>query len=111
MSQDFAPQGGGQDNAERLPIPELSTLNPEQRAAADALIAGLRKGVKGPFIALMRSPALLDRFAKVGEYLRFESALDTRINEFVTAVVARHMGNQFEWFVHHPLAIKAGVSQ
>jgi 4-carboxymuconolactone decarboxylase len=65
--------------------------------------------VYGPFLPLMRSPVLLDRIAKVGEYLRFESVLDTRIRELATCAAARHVGNQFEWHMHAPLAAKAGV--
>ena len=56
------------------PIPD-DQMTAAQRAAADALRAGPRKGVKGPFIPLMRSPALMDRLQRVGEYLRFDSAL------------------------------------
>ncbi len=103
------PQGFGPDTRERLPLPPAEAMNDAQRAAAQALIDGPRKGVKGPFIPLLRSPVLMERLARVGEYLRFESALPTRINEFVTAVVARHIGNQFEWAIHQPLALAAGV--
>ena len=103
------PQGFGPDTRERLPLPPAEAMNDAQRAAAQALIDGPRKGVKGPFIPLLRSPVLMERLARVGEYLRFESALPTRINEFVTAVVARHVGNQFEWAIHQPLALAAGV--
>ena len=103
------PQGFGRDCSERLALPPSEKLNEAQRAAADALINGPRKGVKGPFIPLLRSPELLERVAKVGEYLRFESALPTRVNEFVTLVVARHTSNQFEWAIHYPLAIAAGT--
>ena len=51
---------------------------------------------------LLRSPVLLDRMAKVGNTCASESILPTRINEFVTFVVARHVSNQFEWAIHHP---------
>lgn len=105
------PRGFGQDSTERLPLPERTSMNNAQRAAADALIQGPRKGVKGPFIPLLRSPALLERMAKVGESLRFESVLPTRVNEFATLVVARHTSNQFEWAVHHPLALAAGTER
>ncbi|WP_048438048.1 carboxymuconolactone decarboxylase family protein [Caenimonas sp. SL110] len=101
-------QGSG---AERMPLPEASTLNDEQRGAAQALIDGPRKGVYGPFLPLLRSPQLLDRVAKLGEYLRFESVLDARIRELVTCAASRHVSNQFEWQMHEPLALKAGVSQ
>ncbi|HEX7466327.1 MAG TPA: carboxymuconolactone decarboxylase family protein [Usitatibacter sp.] len=82
----------------------------QQKAAAE-LIAGPRKGVVGPFIALMRSPALMDRLGRVGEYLRFENALPQRLVEFAILLTARHVTNQFEWILHYPLAIKAGVSR
>jgi 4-carboxymuconolactone decarboxylase len=105
------PQGFAGERRERLPLPARETLNETQRAAADALIAGPRKGVKGPFVALLRSPVLMERLAGVGEYLRFESTLPTRVNEFVTLVVARHVSNQFEWAIHHPLALAAGTAR
>jgi 4-carboxymuconolactone decarboxylase len=58
---------------------------------------------------MLRSPELMNRLQKVGEYIRFHSALDTRINEFLMCVVSRQWTQQFEWFVHYPLARKAGV--
>jgi 4-carboxymuconolactone decarboxylase len=85
-------------------------MNEAQRKAAEELIAGPRKGVKGPFVPLLRSPELLARLQKVGEYLRFQSALSARINEFVTLMVARAWTQEFEWFVHLPLAAKEGTS-
>ena len=94
---------------DRLPPIPLEQMDEEQRAAADALIAGPRKAVKGPFIPLMRSPRLLERLQKVGEYLRFESVLPTRLNEFATLIVSRHWTQQFEWRVHAPLALAAGT--
>ena len=104
------PQGFAAVTAERISMMERPQMNAAQSQAADELIAGPRKGVKGPFSPLLRSPVLLDRMAKVGEYLRFGGLIEQRINEFVTLVVSRHVSNQFEWFTHHPLALKAGVA-
>jgi 4-carboxymuconolactone decarboxylase len=106
-----AEQGFSQPWRERLPMPDAPSMNEAQRAAADALAAGPRKGVYGPFLPLLRSPALLDRFAQLGEYLRFQSLLDARVRELVICAVARHTTNQFEWLMHAPLAVKAGVSE
>jgi 4-carboxymuconolactone decarboxylase len=103
-------QGYARDAAERLPLPPLESLDDAQRAAAQALIDGPRKGVYGPFLPLLRSPALLERVAKLGEYLRFDSVLDARIRELATCIAARHVSNQFEWAMHAPLAVKAGVA-
>jgi len=94
---------------DRMPPLERPAMNEAQRKAADELAAGPRGGVKGPFIPLLRSPELMDRLQKVGEYLRFHSSLEPRINEFVMCVVSRQWTQQFEWAVHVPLALKAGV--
>ena len=85
-------------------------MTAEQRSAAQALIDGPRKGVKGPFIALLRSPALLDRVAALGEFLRFSSSLSRRTSEFATLIVSRVYSQQFEWFTHVPLALAAGTA-
>ena len=95
---------------ERLPLPPMAQMSDTQRAAAQALIDGPRKAVYGPFVPLMRTPALLDRVAALGEALRFGGTLDARVRELVTAAAAAHVGNQFEWVMHQPLALAAGVS-
>ncbi len=101
-------QGAAQ---ERLPMMPADAMSDAQREAADALIAGPRKAVFGPFIPLLRSPELMSRVGKVGEYLRFDAVLDVRIRELAMSLVARHVSNQFEWLMHAPLALKAGVPQ
>lgn len=96
---------------QRMPPLAAAQMTPAQRAAADELIAGPRKAVKGPFIALLRSPELLARVGKLGEFLRFSTSLAVRASEFATLIVARAYDQQFEWFIHVPLALKAGTSQ
>ena len=103
-------QGHGQPWAERLPLPAADAMTEAQRAAAQALTSGPRKGVFGPFVPLLQSPVLMERIGSLGEYLRFESVLDARVRELVTCAVAREVGNQFEWTVHAPAAVKAGVA-
>lgn len=94
---------------ERMPLLPDGAMSEAQRAAAQALIAGPRGGVKGPFIPLLRSPELMEALGKVGEVLRFRSALPPRLAEFAMLVVSREWTQQFEWAVHAPLALKAGV--
>jgi 4-carboxymuconolactone decarboxylase len=105
MSATFE-QGG---HPERMPLPAVDEMTPAQRDAAAQLTAGPRGGVKGPFIPLLRSPELLEKIQHVGTYLRFGTALDRRLNEFAVLIVSRHVTNQFEWAVHHPAALKAGL--
>ncbi|MGV3654560.1 MAG: carboxymuconolactone decarboxylase family protein [Noviherbaspirillum sp.] len=104
-----APQGFGPSCAERLPLPAREDMNEAQRAAADAIIAGPRKAVFGPFVPLLQTPALMERIGKVGESLRFEGSLSDRVRELAMCAVARETSNQFEWQVHASLAQKAGI--
>jgi len=96
---------------QRMPPLPAGKMTDAQRKAAEEMIAGPRKGVKGPFVPLLRSPELMDRLQKVGEYLRFQSSLEQRISELVMLVVSREWTQHFEWFVHVPLGRKAGISE
>jgi 4-carboxymuconolactone decarboxylase len=95
---------------DRMPPLPLDKMTAAQRKASDALTAGPRKGVKGPFVPLLRAPELMDRLQRVGEYLRFQSSLEPRISELVMLIVSREWTQQFEWGVHVPLGRKAGLS-
>jgi len=105
------PQGFGAGTAERLPIPTRASMSEAQRQVADAIIAGPRKAIFGPFVPLLRRPALMETIGKTGEMLRFQGCLSEQVREFAICVVARETSNQFEWQMHTPLAIKAGVAQ
>lgn len=96
---------------ERMPPLDPARMNEAQARAAAELIAGPRKGVFGPFVALLRSPALMERLGRVGEYLRFEASLPARLTELAILITSRHATNQFEWVLHYPLAAKAGVAR
>jgi len=96
---------------DRMPPLAPEAMSEEQRAAAAELAAGPRGGVRGPFVPLLRSPELMRRLQKVGEYLRYESALERRLGEFAMLIVSRQLTQQFEWQVHYPLAISAGLAK
>ena len=84
-------------------------MDAAQRAAAQVLIDGPRQAVSGPFVPLIRTPALLERVAQLGEALRFGGQLPAAVRELATVVAAQHVGNQFEWVMHVPLALAAGI--
>jgi 4-carboxymuconolactone decarboxylase len=94
---------------DRMPPLSSEQMSEAQRQAAAELAAGPRARVAGPFIPLLRSPEFMSRLQKTGEYLRFHSALGARLNEFVILITARRWTQQFEWFAHYPIALKAGV--
>lgn len=97
--------------AARFPDIPREQMNEAQRRVYDAIAGGPRGGVRGPFSALLRSPELTDRVQKLGEYLRFNSSLPPRLNEFAILVNARFWDSKYEWFAHRPLAIKGGLSE
>ena len=94
---------------ERMPEIPLDKMTTAQRSIADAIMTGPRKRMSGPFNAWLRSPELADRLQKVGEYIRFKTSLDHRINEMAILMTAQAWGCQYEWYAHAPLAIKAGL--
>ena len=94
---------------ERMAEIPLDKMTPAQRTVADAIMSGPRKGMSGPFNAWLRSPVLADRLQKVGEYVRFDTSLDKRLNEMAILMTAQYWGVQYEWYAHAPLAIKAGL--
>jgi 4-carboxymuconolactone decarboxylase len=94
---------------ERMAEIPLDKMTPAQRTVAEAIMSGPRKGMSGPFNAWLRSPELADRLQKVGEYVRFNTSLDKRLNEMAIIMTAQYWGSQYEWYAHAPLAIKAGL--
>lgn len=64
----------------------------------------------GPFIDLLPSPELMTRVSALGEYLRYRSALLPRLSELVILITAAHWKQQFEWDIHAPIAIEAGIA-
>lgn len=96
---------------DRMPIPAMDQLNEAQRKAAQDIIDGPRKALYGPFIPLLRSPELMDRSSKMGEYLRYKSAIGNKLSELVILIVARHWTQQVEWYLHQPIALKVGIKQ
>lgn len=85
-------------------------LTPEQKRMVDNISAGRRgAGLPGPFNALLRSPDLGDRVQRVGEYIRYASAIPPALNEMAILQAGRHWNAQYEFFAHRALGIKAGM--
>ena len=94
----------------RLPPIPSEQLTPDQEAAVQEMVAGRRGAVIGPFIATLRSPELTRRLQRLGEYLRYDAALPEKLREMTILLTAREWTQGFEWEVHAPLALAAGLS-
>jgi 4-carboxymuconolactone decarboxylase len=95
---------------DRMPeiAPEKQTE--AQRKASAEFMAGRGAPVFGPFVPLLRSPEVMLRAKAMGDYLRFKSSLPAKLNEFAILLTARHWSQRYEWAIHQPLALKAGLS-
>ena len=93
------------------PLPE-SEMSEAQRKAVQEYERGPRGKMNpnGPSFALLRSPELMERTQKLGEYLRYNTSIPLRLNEFAILITAREWNSQIEWVGHYGLALKAGLA-
>lgn len=96
---------------ERLPtIPPLQYTEEQKQAAAE-FEAARKVPVFGPFEPLMHSPKLMSQARAMGDYLRFQSAIGNTLSELAILITAREWTQDYEWTVHYPIALKAGIRQ
>jgi len=94
---------------ERFPGMMPNEMTDEQKAAADTFAEGRGYDVRGPFLALLRSPEVMLRTKAMGDYLRFKSSLPPRLSEMAILITARFWSQNYEWHAHRPLAEKGGL--
>jgi len=94
---------------DRMPAIPFDKMNDLQKKYAEEIIKGPRGALYGPFIPLIRSPELMDRSQRIGEYLRYKSAIGSKLTEFVIMITARQWTQQVIWAIHEPIVLKAGV--
>jgi 4-carboxymuconolactone decarboxylase len=93
----------------RFPQLTMSQLNEAQRALGEQIMKVSRVGLAGPYNPMLRSPVFGQRMFDLLHYLRWNTSLPIRLNEFAILIIARQWRSQVEWFAHAPLAIKAGL--
>lgn len=81
-----------------------------QRHVADEVRGGRRGTVPANVEAWLRSPELAARAARLGEFVRYETALPPALSELAILVVARRWRAHYEWAVHAGEAARAGVT-
>lgn len=96
--------------ADRMPEIPPDKMTEAQKKAAAEFAAGRGTAVFGPFVPLLRSPEVMLRAKAMGDYLRFKSVLPPKLNEFAILITARQWTQQYEWAVHYPIAVKAGLN-
>ncbi len=93
----------------RLPTIPPEQYSEAQKKAAEEFVAARKVPVFGPFEPLMYSPEVMSQARAMGDYLRYKSGIGNTLSELVILVTAREWTQDYEWFVHAPIALKMGI--
>jgi 4-carboxymuconolactone decarboxylase len=99
------------DKEQRFPLLKVDQLNDQQRPFAEEILKVSSIGISGPYNMMLRSPVMGQRLFAMLDYLRFNTSVPRKLNEFAILIQARLWTSQVEWSAHYPLALKAGLSQ
>ena len=89
----------------------VEELTPAQHEVADEVLKVSSLGLQGPYNVMLRSPVMAKRMVSLLDYLRFNTSVPKRLNEFAILIQSRLWTSQVEWKAHYPLAIKAGLPE
>ena len=105
------PAGPGAMSKEpRFPLLAVEQLTDRQRSLGEQIMKVSSVGLGGPYNPMLRSPVLGQRMFDLLHYLRWETSVPLKLNEFAILIVGRQWRSQVEWLAHAPLAIKAGLA-
>jgi 4-carboxymuconolactone decarboxylase len=94
----------------RFPQLTMDQLDEKQKPLGEQIMKVSSVGLGGPYNPMIRSPVLGQRLYDLFYYLRWQTSVPTRLNEFAILIIGRQWRSQVEWFAHAPLAAKAGLS-
>jgi 4-carboxymuconolactone decarboxylase len=94
----------------RFPQLTMDQLDEKQKPLGEQIMKVSSVGLGGPYNPMIRSPVLGQRLFDLFYYLRWQTSVPTRLNEFAILIIARQWRSQVEWFAHAPLAAKAGLA-
>jgi 4-carboxymuconolactone decarboxylase len=104
----FAPPATGKEP--RFPQLTMDQLSDAQKPLGEQIMKVSSVGLGGPYNPMIRSPMLGQRLYDLFYYLRWQTSVPTKLNEFAILIIGRQWRSQVEWFAHAPLAAKAGLS-
>ena len=88
----------------------MDQLDEKQKPLGEQIMKVSSVGIGGPYNPMIRSPVLGQRLFDLFYYLRWETSVPTKLNEFAILIIGRQWRSQVEWYAHAPLAAKAGLS-
>jgi 4-carboxymuconolactone decarboxylase len=94
----------------RFPQLRMEQLNDKQKPLGEQIMKVSSVGLGGPYNPMLRSPVFGQKMFDLLYYLRWQTSVPLKLNEFAILIIGRQWRSQVEWFAHVPLAIKAGLS-
>ena len=94
----------------RFPQLTMDQLNDKQKPLGEQIMKVSSVGLGGPYNPMLRSPVFGQKMFDLLYYLRWQTSVPLKLNEFAILIIGRQWRSQVEWFAHAPLAIKAGLS-
>lgn len=104
-------RGQAPQPAKRFPQVTLEQLDGPARQLGEEIMKISSVGLAGPYNPMLRSPPMADRLFRLLDYLRFNTSVPRRLNEFAILIQGRLWTSQVEWYAHYPLALKAGLAE
>lgn len=116
----FASATAAEDHklGERITVPPVAQLTPEQRQRQEQLTNGPRTGVAaslppgttGPRGLLVLHPKLFDAWGAFSTVASGGTSFEPRLKELAIITTARAWDSPYEWYAHEALAMNRGIS-
>jgi 4-carboxymuconolactone decarboxylase len=95
---------------QRLPTIPPDQYTADQKKAAEEFLRARKVPVFGPFEPMLHSAEVINLARSMGDYLRYGSSVGNTLSELIILITAREWSQDYEWYVHYPIALKAGIS-
>src|SRR3979409_675787 len=94
----------------RFPQLTMDQLNEAQKSLGEQIMKVSSVGLGGPYNPMIRSPVLGQRLYDLFYYLRWQTSVPTKLNEFAILIIGRQWRSQVDRSHQAPPAANAGLS-
>src|ERR1035437_10718857 len=81
----------------RFPQLTMDQLNDKQKSLGDQIIKVSSVGLGGPYNPMLRSPVFGQKMFDLLYYLRWQTSVPLKLNEFAILIIGRQWRSQVEW--------------
>jgi 4-carboxymuconolactone decarboxylase len=96
---------------ERFSALSIAQMSDAQREVYAQIASGPRGVVQGPLLVWLHNPELARHAQALGAYCRYSTSLPPRLSELAILVTGAHWQAAFEWTIHAPIGLAAGLSR